>query len=188
MEQRGKGRGMGCFAQPTPIWEIPVHLHSFKQAHRLWPIGQLSTACPEYRPEDTDTQLDWEVLSWQVWLHLAHIQLLEDFMGGSVSPRGNGDVRFLSQLRSIYGTALSFDFWMLGKFKFFKALKFWKSGNQKKTFQIPCFLNVITRNAKTKWFKGTYFSVSLMRRKSSCSTTAPDINVWNVKIQNVYIC
>lgn len=80
----------------------------------------------------------------------AHFQLLEDFMGGFVSPRGNGDVWFLSQLRSIYGTALSFDFWMLGKFKFFKALKFWKSGKQKKTFQIPRFLNVITRNAKTK--------------------------------------
>lgn len=26
---------------------------------------------------------------------------------------------------------------------------------------------------------GTYSSVSLMRRKSSCSTTAPEISVWN---------
>lgn len=54
---------------------------------------------------------------WEAWpppgtlqWHAPHLQFLQDVLGGSVLPLGNGDIWLLFQLGTVGGAALSFDF------------------------------------------------------------------------------
>lgn len=66
---------------------------------------------------------------------------------------------------------------MFGELQLLKTLKFWKPRNEKEKCRFPASL--LRSAERQERLKGTHSSVSLIRRKSSCSTTAPDISVCN---------